>query len=210
MSIAALVARRGIAEVLHFTTNSGLTGILASGAAKARSNLLEDTYLEHILKHNCPARGRNAGWHSYVNLSITRINSRLFGISVGNWHKDLDGWWCILAFDPTVLTHDGVIFTTTNNIYPSCNRQAGIAGLESMFAPVVSGRYSTRIERYPGQPESEPTCIQAEVLYPQAVSTEFLRRIYVRDEEHRDAVHGIFGALSLPPIECVVSSAHFS
>ena len=209
MSIAALIARRCITEVLHFTTNSGLTGILASGSAKARSNLVEDTYLEHILTHNCPSRTHDVRWHSHVNLSITRINSRLFGISEGNWHRDLNGWWCILAFDPIVLCHDNVVFTTTNNIYPSCRRGTGVGGLEAMFAPVVKGRYAVSITRHTGKPDAEPTCIQAEVLYPQEVLTTFLRRIYVREQEHQDAVYGIFGALSLASVECVVHPPHF-
>jgi len=210
MSVEAVVARRCIREVLHFTTNSGLTGILASGSAKARSNLLEDKYVEHVLKHNCPSRRLDVRWHGHVNLSISRINGRLFGIANGNWHSDLDGWWCILAFDPTVLSHDNVVFTTTNNIYPSCRRGMGVAGLEAMFAPVVNGRYATAITRLPGKPDCEPTDIQAEVLYPQEVSTAFLRRIYFREEEHRDAAYGIFGALSLTPVECVVHPSYFA
>jgi hypothetical protein len=210
MTIEELVARRCIREVLHFTTNSGLTGILVSNFIKARPSLRKDKYLEHILKPNCPNRQHDVQWHGYVNLSITRINTRLFGISEGNWHRDLDGWWCILAFDPIVLSHDNVLFTTTNNIYPSCRRGTGVAGLEAMFAPVVKGWYGVPITRHPGKPDSEPTCIQAEVLYPQEVSTEYLRRIYVREEEHRDSVHGIFGALSLTPVECVIHPAHFA
>jgi len=209
MTIEEVVARRCIREVLHFTTNSGVTGILASHFIKARPNLLEDEYLEHILKLNCPNR-RDARWLDFVNLSITRINSHLFGIADGNWHRNLNGWWCILALDPAVLSHDDVVFTTTNNIYTGCRRGKGVAGLEAMFTPVVEKWHANRVMRDPAQPDCEPTCRQAEVLYPQEVSTAYLRRIYVREEEHRDSVHGIFGALSLAPVECVIHPAHFA
>jgi hypothetical protein len=58
-----------------------------------------------------------------VNLSISRINARLFNISAKNWHRALDGWWAVLSFDPLILTHDGVVFATTNNAYPGVIRR---------------------------------------------------------------------------------------
>src|SRR5437899_1547768 len=98
MNIRGLIAERQIRQVLHFTTDRGLVGILASRAVKPRKRLSTDKYLEHIYKPNCENRIRDSAWHDYVNLSIETINAHLFGISSGNWHRDLDGWWCILSF----------------------------------------------------------------------------------------------------------------
>src|SRR5690349_15550012 len=107
MSVNAIVARRNITRVLHFTTNQGLTGILASRAVKARRDLTSDKYLEHVYSPNCAVR-RDQAWLGYVNLSIGRINARLWDISANKWHSNKDSWWCILVFDPIVLTHPGV------------------------------------------------------------------------------------------------------
>ena len=55
-SIAEIVTQRGIEEVLHFTTNKGLTGILAEGAVLPRKRLPEHKYLEHVYEPNAEMR----------------------------------------------------------------------------------------------------------------------------------------------------------
>lgn len=209
MSISSEVIARGISQVVHFTTSHGLAGILASGALKARARLTEDMYLEHIYKHNCKDRSRDAAWHDYVNLSITHINADLFGIASGNWHRDIDGWWCVLAFNPIILTHDGVVFTTTNNMYTGVRRQPGEAGLQSLFADNIVRWNGKIIRRVAGWPDNRPTCPYAEALYPGQVSLEYLNAIYVRDAAHIEDIAGMCGALSLPLPNCIVESKVF-
>ncbi len=206
MTIEDIVQRRSIAELLHFTTNRGLLGILDSGALKSRARLRSDQRLEFILTLNTPTV-KDPAWVDYVNLSITRINTALYTISSGNWHPNL--WWCVLAFDPIILTHDGVYFTTTNNIYPSVRRGQGPVAFEAVFAPVVYGRYQTKIERTLHMYASYPTCEQAEVLYPQELSTEFLRRVYVTTDEDQDDVYGQIAAVSHPNVLVTVDSGMF-
>jgi hypothetical protein len=209
MNIGTIVSKRMITEVLHFTTGAGLTGILATKAVKPRNRLASDKYLEHICKMNCPDRSGDTEWHDHVNLSITSINAHLFGISANNWHNNFDGWWCILSFHPGILTHDGVYFTTTNNIYTGVQRAPGPKGLEAMFAQKIVRWVGKTVRRSSDIATAQPTCLQAEVLYPGELSVERLQRIYVRDAEHLDVIGGVLGALSLPQIDCVVRPSLF-
>lgn len=209
MTIANFVRERGIQEVLHFTTNSGLTGMIAQQLILSKSLLHEDLYLEHIYKPSCPNRSRDADYHSYVNLSITRINSSLFGIAEGNWHRDIDGWWCIVSLSTEILEHEGTIFTTTNNIYPSVRRAVGLNGIQQMFSPTVYGRYSAKLDRTPETPANFTTCLQAEVLYPNAIPFSYVRCIYFRDHDHADAAKAIFAACSKQPVLCVIDPSKF-
>ncbi len=209
MTIANFIRKRGIQEVLHFTTNSGLTGMIAQQRILSKSLLHEESYLEHIYKPSCPDRSRDAQYHSYVNLSISRINSSLFGIAEGNWHRDIDGWWCIVSLSTKILEHEGAIFTTTNNIYPSVRRATGLTGIEQMFSPTVYGKYSEKLERTPETLPNVTTCLQAEVLYPNAVPFSFVQRIYFREHIHADAAKAIFAACSEQPVPCEIDSGRF-
>ena len=208
MSVRDIIDRRHISEVLHFTTNQGLVGILYSGALKARARLPQERTLEHIYTPNAAFR-KDGAWLDYVNLSVGRINSQFFDVSAGRWHRNRDVWWCILAFDPIILTHDRVFFTTTNNIYPSVKRGTGEAAIEAMFDTPVFGRYNARIDRPTTLRADYPTCEQAEVLYPGEISISFLRRVYVARHEDHDELCGQFAALGLRPIETVVDEAVF-
>ncbi len=205
LSIPDFVRGFGIEEVLHFTTNRGLVGIGATGAVKSRDGLTADAYLEHIYLPNCRSRAGDAGWTGYVNLSLTQVNGTLLGISKDRWHVADEVWWCVLAFDPALLSHDGVYFTTTNNIYPAVKRGQGGAGLAALYADKVPGRYGNLSCRTAHTPRNLPTDPQAEVLYPDQVELGLLRRIYVPEDDYIDAVKGL--AATLPslsgiPIEC--------
>ena len=90
MTIEDIIRARQIEEILHFTTNQGITGILATEEVKARLHLPEEKHLEFIYKYNCEDRSRDRDWWQYVNLSISRVNSRLFDISSNRWHADGD------------------------------------------------------------------------------------------------------------------------
>lgn len=185
---------RGITDVVHFTTTKGALGILASGVVKSRARLPEDKYLEQVYKPNALSR-KDVKWLDYVNLSIQRINDWMFGSSEG-WHHDEDVSWVTLSFSPEILSHPGVVFTTTNNIYPSCKRSEGLDGFSQMFADPVIGRYGRRHVRA-NKPDSWTTDRQAEVLYPGELSIEHLQRIDVQTEDGWDRIHGIMGGLNL-------------
>lgn len=195
MSIANVIAQRGISELLHFTTNRGALGILASKAIKSRQRLVADPHLENIFYPNAENRSRDAQWHDYVNLSVSQINEGFFAISANNWHRDKDFWWAIISIHPDVMTHDGVYFTTTNNMYSGVLRQNGLTGLESIFAPRITRWAGKVVERSENAPEYTPTCNQAEVLYPAHLSTKYVRCIYTHSGRDADELAGQMAAV---------------
>lgn len=215
MTIQGIIDRRGIREVLHFTTHRGLVGTLASTALQSRYRLPEDQYLQHILHVNAAVRpeasaffDKSENWLDYVNLSISEINRRYFEVSE-RWHEEGEVWWAILSFDAVVMTHENVVFATTNNSYDLCLRERGDEGLNALFAPVIDRKSPSWKARRGSRATALPTCEQAEVLYPAAVSTNFLRRVYVREEEHQDQVSGWLEEFGLPGVEVVWSPQKF-
>jgi hypothetical protein len=155
LTVDEIVEARGIMEVLHFTTSVGLVGILDSRAVKPRARLPMDKRLEFIFRPNAAFR-KDAEWLDHVSLSLSRINSEFFGKS-RIWHRDLDIWWCILSFRPEILTHRGVVFTTTNNKYNVAVRKVAQQGLSGYLQP-PSPR--TRAGRLPSDPRICPPALQ--------------------------------------------------
>lgn len=204
-----VIKGRGVEEVVHYTTSDGLVGILHLKRVLSRPKLPKEKSLEFILTFNTPTV-RDRGWENYVNLSITDINTKLFGHSFKKWHKDAK--WRILAFDPIVMTHDGVVFTTTNNAYYSAVvRCPGREGLEKVFAEEVKdyeGGVITK-KRSNKRPARNTTSEEAEVLYPHELSTEFLKRVYVMTGEEQDEVYAQIHAVDHPPVEVIVSPEKF-
>jgi len=214
MTIADTIQRRGISEVLHFTTNRGIVGILAMGALLSRQRLREEDYLQHILHVNAENRpesledfDKSQDWLDYVNLSISEINRHYFECS-SRWHKDADIWWGILAFAPIIMTHDGVFFATTNNVYEHCVREAGNTGFEKLFQERVQRKGDWNANRLL-RAAHLTTCEQAEVLYPGKVPVEFLRHIYVREGEHYDQVSGLLQDFDIRNVEVVINPKKF-
>lgn len=203
--ISELVAERGITEVVHFTTNHGLLGVLASGFLLSRNRLNADQLLDSVKLLNCDIR-RDPDWTDYINLSISTVNNSMLGTSRG-WHDTSTVWWAVLSFSPEILEHDGVFFTTTNNVYtPTVRRGAGIQGLQALFEQkVLWGYYDTAISRKPDHPTDRPTHNQAEVLYPARLPLDYLKAIYVPKEEHIDEIQawlGTFTAVPRVPVLC--------
>ena len=186
---------RGITDVVHFTTTKGAIGILASRAVKSNARAQEDEYVEHVFAPNTKSRERDEEWLDYVNLSIQRINASMFLWSEDQ-HRGEEVSWVALSFSPEILSHKGVVFTTTNNIYPSCKRSEGLEGFSQMFSDPVIGWYGRRHVRA-GKLDSWTTDRQAEVLYPGELSIEHLQRIDVQTEEGLDRIHGMMGGLNL-------------
>ncbi|MGD0967767.1 MAG: DarT ssDNA thymidine ADP-ribosyltransferase family protein [Candidatus Aquilonibacter sp.] len=182
MTIDEFVLERGIREVVHFTQRRGLLGICFTHALLPRSELSHEQLLEFILNVNAAIRN-DKEWFDHVNLSINNINRRFFDAST-SWHKGAEKtWWVILSFDPEILSHAKVWFATTNNGYPGVERQPGAAGLEAIYSePITHGWSWPKHRRHPTTRYEDPTCPQAEALYPGRLSTRYLRRVYVPDE----------------------------
>lgn len=200
MTINDIASQRKITEVLHFTTNEGLLGILYSRALKSRQRLPKEKQLEYIYKPNAVFR-KDIDWLDYINLSISQINYQFFEVAANRWHRNRNIWWCILSFKPIILSHMGVIFTTTNNIYSGVKRATGVEGLLALFDDRIEQWSGKIVTRDVGLPENFPTCRQAEVLYPGEVSTEYLQRVYVTTGEDHDEICGQCAGVCHPDIE---------
>ena len=138
--VSKLARIRNIREIVHFSTNRGLTGCLHSGFVYPRSKLKAEDQLEHILTLNAPFRAeaedwfdRTENWIDYVNLSVSEITANLFRFSL-KWHAGKDIYWVIMGFDPALLDDDEVYFSTTNNIYEHTRRAKGPLGFETMLS----------------------------------------------------------------------------
>jgi hypothetical protein len=207
MTFQEVITSRNIEEVVHFTWHRGLVGALHCGFVKSRKRLPNTEELEFIYKPNAAYR-KDLAWLDYVNLSLSKINAEYFGHSC-RWHRDQDLWWCILSFDPVILSHPGVWFTTTNNIYPATQRATGIVGLQALFAEQVEGRYNVVIRRSASMPLRFTSCEQAEVLYPRELSLEYLRRIYVSTGEDYDEVKAQLAAFRWRPVGVIIAPDRF-
>lgn len=179
MNVKEVIERRCITSLLHFTTSDGFLGMI-SGPKKQvlpRAKLSSEKHLEFIATPNVAVRS-DTDWLDYVNLSITKINPYFFQYSLHNRPTSI---WICLDFSSEILTHDGVIFSTTNNIYPKNSRGEGAAGLEALFAQSLDNG-KLNLERSSKHPDNYTTCNQAEVLYPGSLSLDFLNKIYVKDK----------------------------
>lgn len=196
MTLPIELSRRKITEVLHFTTNRGVVGVLGSRYLQSRFRLPANDYLQYVLHVNAKDRPEAAeffdksnNWLDFVNLSISEINRRYFLVSQ-KWHKESDVWWAIFSFDPSIVDHEGVVFTTTNNAYDQmCRRASGLEGFNSLFASEIPRKHGWTVSRR-SRASNLPTCEQAEVLYPGQISTQYLKRIYVTCGEHHDLAVG--------------------
>lgn len=206
--ISALIHERKITEVVHFTTNQGLLGILVEQLCKSRSLLAEDKYLESIYHENTKVRREHPKYWSYVNLSISEPNHGFLRISSEKWWAAEDLFWAVLSFDPVIMTHPGVLFSPSNMGYDGVTPVRGRHGAEALFAERVAYGYGKTIPRR-DRDLHLPTNPQAEVLYPDAVSTQHLQRIYVVTEEDAAKAHAIVSASGHDEIDIIVDTVTF-
>ncbi|MEZ8709326.1 DarT ssDNA thymidine ADP-ribosyltransferase family protein, partial [Vibrio alginolyticus] len=75
-----------------------------------------------------------------------------------------------------------------NNIYPSCIRSEGYEGFVNMFDNPIEGKFQRKFFRGDEHLSSWTTCEQAEVLYPEGLSLEYLDKIYVPNEAAKSCV----------------------
>ncbi len=204
MQPSELATGRGVREVLHFTTDKGVMGSLRKQALLSRAQLEDDPDLAFIFLEVWPVKAPQ--WVDFISLSIHSINLDLWQRAVRNLP---DRWWAVMAFAPAILDHDGVWFSTTNNIFPAAKRAQGSDGLAALYADPVSGRYGEECTRDSIE-RAQPTDRAAEVLYPTTIGLEHLTAIYVRTADHRRLVHAWCSAFDLDAPPVTVSTQIFS
>ncbi|MGW7639117.1 DarT ssDNA thymidine ADP-ribosyltransferase family protein [Streptomyces decoyicus] len=207
--INALIRERKITEVVHFTTNRGLLGVLVQRLCKARALLAKDEYLESIYHQNSKFRREDPKYWRYVNLSISEPNHSFLQTSSDKWWANEDLFWAVLSFDPVIMAHPGVLFSPSNMGYDGITPSEGKHGAEALFAdrvPYGFGKYAPlRRNREPHL----PTNPQAEVLYPQAVSTQHLQRISVLTDEDAAKAEAIVSASGHDEVDIIVDPVTF-
>ncbi len=208
MSIEDILVERKITEVVHFTTSHGCCGTLYTKLLQSRKRLENDELVRYLFEPNATFR-KDSAYIDHVSLSIEHINHQFYNTSSSSWHRNEKIFWCILSFDPIVLTHKNIEFATTNNIYTGVDRGKGDLGLQKLFAPTITRWPGNSVKRYDGMPASYPTCFQAEALYPAAVSTEFLQKIYVCNESDQSEVVGFAKASFHNDIDVIVAPEKF-
>lgn len=208
MTIEQKIEQDGIEEVVHFTTSHGCLGTLFTDFLKSRAKLENDPMVEFLFAPNAALR-KDVDYLDHVSLSINHINTKFYKTSAGSWHRAEPIFWCILSFDPVILTHDGVEFATTNNMYSGVRRATGRAGFDALYADVITQWRGMTVRRPDKLPRCWPTCFQAEALYPGAVSTEFLRKIYVRNGTDQSEVVGFLRATLHRDVAVVIAPEKF-
>lgn len=202
------IDKRGVSELVHFTTNHGTLGSLYTKYLKSRARLQGDPLVEYLFKPNAAFR-KDVAYLDHISLSLDNINFHYYQTSSGSWHRNADVFWAVMAFDPAIMDHDGVEFATTNNIYTSVRRGVGQAGFDAMFADRIAHWGAKQAVRETALPESMPTCEQAEVLYPGEISTQYLRRIYTQTEANQSEVMGFLKGTFHDHVEVVVDPRRF-
>lgn len=216
MTLSEIIKQREINEVLHFTTHKGIVGILATRYLASRARLKDEQLLERILHVNAQDRpeaselfDKSENWLDFVNLSISEINQHYFKVSK-RWHIDKDVWWIILSFESDIMNHEGVYFATTNNSYPFCRRGKEVEGFESLFQTTIPRKHGWSAPPRRDREKNLPTCQQAEVLYPQRISVDYLKKVYVSSEDNYDCVKGWLRQFNLPHVEVEINPSKFN
>jgi hypothetical protein len=216
VSVADIVHRRGITEVLHFTSNHGLVGIMEMGEILSRRALPTEDHLAHISTPTSAARkeaesyfDKQEDWLDYVNLSLTEINRNYFKFASERWHTSGDRWWVILSFRSELLSLSGVYFSTTNNVYSKTFREQGGEGLESLFAERIDRKAGWTVMRK-SRPLNLPTCEQAEVLFPTRLDLSYLQAIYVDSEDRSDLVEGWLSLYKITGVSVIIDASKFN
>jgi len=208
VTISDHINARKVEEVVHFTTNHGCLGTIFTKKLQSRERLNGDPMVEYLFKPNAQLR-KDVDYIDFVSLSIAHLNHQFYGVSAGSWHRDEPIFWCVLAFDPSILTHPGAVFATTNNIYTGVIRGEGANGFEALYANQVMRWYGNSVTRSDALRDAYPTCFQAEVLYPQSVSTEHLIRIYVQNQSDQSEVVGFLKATFHRDVDVIVDPSKF-
>lgn len=206
MSVAARARKRGISQILHYTSNKGMMGLISRGELLSRQRVADDPELAFIFQSIWPVKAPR--WVDHISMSISQINLDLYQRSCSNYPF----WWAVLSFTPDILDHDGVWFTTTNNAYEdTCQRAQGLDGLEAMFSPRVPyGYYGSVAHRPATRPNAFATHRAAEVLYPGALDFEHLQAVYVLQAQHRRLIGAWCSAYGQPALPVEINADAFT
>lgn len=207
MTVSERARERGVTEILHYTSDRGVMGSVMKGALLSRQRVEADPDVAFIFEGIWDRKDH--AWLDYISLSVARTNLDLFRRSRAHFP---DRWWAVMSFSPEILDHEGVWFTTTNNVYEDCcERGQGLDGFEAMYAsPIEWGYYGSRKHRGSRHEEAWPTDRAAEVLYPGAIALEHLQTVYVEGKQARRMVNAWTDSFAKPELSVTVDPTPFT
>lgn len=167
----SILEEYGIKYLYHMTHYKNLESILKNGLLSHYNNFV----IEHI--DNAEVNDRrnrrepfySKSLHTYVPFYFNPKNPMLFV------NKDIQDDIIILAFDKDLLLKDKTIFTDGNAATNRTNFYYNLADLNKLNWNCINARYWTDFED--GKRE-----VMAEILVPNKVKIEHLRKIYCYDK----------------------------
>lgn len=198
---------RGVDQIVHYTSNKGMMGLVSRGILLSRQRIADDPELAFIFHNIWPVKAPR--WIDHISLSVSRINLDLFQRASVNYPQF---WWAVLSFSPDILDDTGVWFTTTNNAYEeTCQRGKGPTGFEAVFAPTVPyGYFGSVARRDTSIQDRYPTHRAAEVLYPGQLDLEHLQAVHVLDAEHERLIGAWCDAYQTPRLPVEINAGAFA
>lgn len=169
--ISDFIQERNITSLYHFTKAENLHGILRNGLLSRRTldknditySYNDEVRLEGKLNANC--------------LSISFPNYRMF---YRYRNQSIDNEWCVIEFNPRILYEKECLFcienaASNNETMRSDEEKKGIEGLKQLY-------YNEEHRRQLNLSSDFTTNPQAEVLVLDDIGTEYIEKIYFRNE----------------------------
>lgn len=221
--IAAFIRKREISKVVHFTSTSGLVGIMLSG------KILSREAMRRFLENNPDSRiGRyfhandSERWDKRldcINTSIERINLDLLSAMKSRGKGIVTEPWCIIELDTICLLKRGVVFTTSNAASTYVRRKGskeGLAGLAALYADsITTGRQGenhitiTQVtSREWGAHDNWTTSSQAEALIPDEIPVGYIKRVAFQTHDEMIRAKEILANAGCNPILPFETSAY--
>lgn len=169
--ISDFIQERNIISLYHFTKAENLHGILRNGLLSRRTldkndisySYNDEVRLEGKLNANC--------------VSISFPNYRMF---YKYRNQSTDNEWCVIELNPRILYEKECLFcienaASNNETMRSDEEKKGIEGLKQLY-------YNEEHRRQLNLSSDFTTNPQAEVLVLDDIGTEYIEKIYFRNE----------------------------
>jgi hypothetical protein len=206
MSVSDVARKRGIVEILHYTSDKGVLGTVVKDALLSRERVESDPEIAYIFRGIWDIK--EPDWADHISLSLSQVNIDLFKRART---KHPDRWWAVMSFDIELLDHPGVHFATTNNSYPVCQRGEGVDGFEALFGRSIAwGRHGSVTHRRTDCDHALPTHYAAEVLYPGEIPIEHLRAVYVESPQQQHMIKAWCDAYGKPHLPVEINIEHLA
>lgn len=194
-AVAARLAAMPVARLAHFTPSKNLPNIIRDGMLRSVKDLSADVRACYTPTDLL----RLDGFREKVCCSLQFPNGYYFARArTERQFLNYPDWVCLLM-DKTVAAKSGTLFCPRNAASTSGACSPGVAGLESCYAPAVTGQGGITRQRGPQHDPGSPTDVQAEVLVTAPILLSAVTAIVVPTEAAAIQEHARLVQLTLPP-----------